>query len=361
MVIDDSDVTRQLIAEALIDEHDIEVVGLAPSGRIALDKIDYLHPDLVTLDLHAPDGDGDSTLESIRRGHPKIALILFASQADRESAATRDALGTAAHVFITKPTGIRSSDAAVRILRAELVPRIRDLCGRSPRSSLDASDTVEVARGSRRAIAPLTLSGGRIDAVVMAASTGGPQALGQVIPALSPDLPVPVLIVQHMPEDFTRLMADRLDAAGPLKVQEGVSGALVRPGEVWLAPGGYHMVLRRRGALVELQITDDPPVNSCRPAADLLFSSAADVYGPRVLGVVLTVMGSDGLRGSESLVEAGGLVVAQDESSSAVWGMPGEVARAGLAHAVVPIERMAAEITRRASTGRSLPRTGEPA
>jgi two-component system chemotaxis response regulator CheB len=200
-----------------------------------------------------------------------------------------------------------------------------------------------------------------VDAVVIAASTGGPQALSQLVPALRAELAVPVLIVQHMPEDFTRLLAERLDGAGALMVQEGVPGTLIRPGEVWLAPGGRHMVLHRGPAGVELQINDDPPENSCRPAADLLFRSAAEVYGRRVLGVVLTGMGSDGLRGSEVLVEAGGSLLAQDEASSAVWGMPGEVVRAGLAHAVLPLERMAAEITRRVGVGRSLPRTGETA
>lgn len=360
LVVDDSAMARGLVAESLANEEDIEVVGLAANGRIALDKIATLHPDVVTLDIEMPDLDGFRTLEVIRRRHPEVAVIVFSGLSAPEASAALGALALGTREYVAKPAGLGSTATAVQHARDELAPRIRELSARNRRLNSLVAGPNAASSGERRRISAKTA--GRVDAVVIAASTGGPNALHVVVPALPVNLPVPVLVVQHMPEDFTRLLAERLNASSSLKVKEAVSGAPIRPGEVWVAPGGRHMVIRRRFGGAELQLNDDPPENSCRPAADPLFRSAVSIYGSHVLGVVLTGMGSDGLRGSEAVIRAGGQVLAQDEASSAVWGMPGEVVRAGLAHAVLPIDRMATEITRRTAFGRSaVSRSGDPA
>jgi two-component system chemotaxis response regulator CheB len=193
---------------------------------------------------------------------------------------------------------------------------------------------------------------GIVSAVAIGVSTGGPNALNDVIPGLPASLPAPVLIVQHMPPVFTKILAERLDTRSALTVVEAADGDLVAPGGVWIAPGGQHMVLRREGGQVRIAITDDPPENSCRPAVDPLFRAAAEAYDGRVLAVVLTGMGQDGLRGTERLRDAGARVLAQDEATSVVWGMPGFVARNGLADDVLPLDEIGPEIVRLVTGGR---------
>jgi two-component system chemotaxis response regulator CheB len=184
--------------------------------------------------------------------------------------------------------------------------------------------------------------------VAIGVSTGGPNALAAMLPALPGDLPVPVVIVQHMPPMFTRLLAERLHAQSKLKVVEGQAGMALQAGTVYIAPGDFHMEVQASGASVLVRLVQTPPENSCRPAVDVLFRSVARAYGPRVLAIILTGMGQDGLRGCETIHEAGGRVVVQDEATSIVWGMPGFVARAGLAEKVLPLDTIAAEIVRRA-------------
>jgi two-component system chemotaxis response regulator CheB len=195
--------------------------------------------------------------------------------------------------------------------------------------------------------------------VAIGVSTGGPNALNDVIPDLPGDLAVPVLIVQHMPTLFTQILADRLNGRSALTVSEAADGDTVEPGGVWIAPGGHHMVVKREGQRVRITINDDPPENSCRPAVDPLLRSIVAVYGGRALGVIMTGMGQDGLRGIEQLREAGGPVLVQDEDTSVVWGMPGIVAREGLADEILPLPRIAPEIIRLVAGGR--PRAGAAA
>lgn len=197
-----------------------------------------------------------------------------------------------------------------------------------------------VARRAPRIPAPVGL-------VVIGISTGGPNALAQLLPQLPGGLRVPVVVVQHMPPTFTRMLADRLDAASTVRVAEAQGGEIARPGEVWIAQGGRHLLVERTKAGPKLLLNDDPPVQSCRPAADLLFASAAEAYGAATLAVVMTGMGHDGLEGAAFVAEAGGVVLAQDEPSSVVWGMPGAVSRAGLADELLPLDRIAREITQR--------------
>jgi len=183
--------------------------------------------------------------------------------------------------------------------------------------------------------------------VAIGVSTGGPTALGAIMPEFPADFPLPILIVQHMPPVFTRLLAERLQTTTKLKVEEAAEGAAVEPGKVLIAPGNYHMRVRKNGTKVTVTLDQEPPENSCRPAVDVLFRSVNEVYGPSTISVILTGMGYDGLRGAELLKASGGVVIAQDEASSVVWGMPGAVANAGLADAVVPLSGVVPEILRR--------------
>jgi two-component system, chemotaxis family, protein-glutamate methylesterase/glutaminase len=371
LVVDDAVVVRRLLSDVLGAEADIEVIGVAANGRIALQKIAQSTPDVVTLDVEMPDLDGVATLRRIRATWPTLPVIMFSTLTERGAAATLDALAAGASDYVTKPANVGSVTVAMARIREELVPKVRALAtsngvtGATPwrpttkgDSSIapPATPTVTGAANSaatKAAPAPATRgtglasSPGQPEIVAIGVSTGGPNALAALLPSLPADLPVPVAIVQHMPPLFTRLLAERLNAQSSLSVIEGQSGMVVKSGAVYIAPGDYHMELRRSGDTTIIGLIQTPAENSCRPAVDVLFRSVARVYGSRAVGVVLTGMGQDGLRGAEAICEAGGRVIAQDERTSVVWGMPGFVARAGLADKVLPLEDIAADIVRR--------------
>ena len=352
MVVDDAVVIRKILTDALAADPEIEVVGTAANGKIALGKLDALQPDLVTLDVEMPEMDGLTTLREIRKVRPKLPVIMFSTLTSRGGAATLDALAAGASDYVCKPANVGSVTTAIARIREELIPKIKALCNRT-------------APGPRVAAAPpppfaMPTAGRRpIEAVLIGISTGGPNALAEVLPALPADLPVPVLIVQHMPPVFTKLLAERLAAKCPLPVVEATAGEQVLPGRVYIAPGDFHMVVERSPAVAtagprrQVGLNQAPPENSCRPAVDVLFRSAAAVYGPGALAVVLTGMGSDGLHGCEAIRRAGGAVLAQDEATSTVWGMPGFVARAGLAEQLVPLGQVAAAIVARVTASRA--------
>lgn len=200
-------------------------------------------------------------------------------------------------------------------------------------------------------------SPGRVDVVAIGGSIGGPDALAVVLPELPADLPVPIVIVQHMPPMFTKLLAERLASKCQIRVDEAVPGAVLEPGHAWIAPGGFHMIVSRNGKVVRIRTHQEPPENSCRPAVDVLFRSVAEVYGGGALAVVLTGMGQDGLRGCKYMREVGAQILAQDQASSVVWGMPGFVANAGLADKILPLDQIGGEIMRRVKENRA--KTGD--
>jgi two-component system chemotaxis response regulator CheB len=351
LVVDDSVVIRRLITQALQAEADIEVVGTASNGKLALAKLEQLRPDLVTLDIEMPEMDGLATLPPLRASHPRLPVIMFSTLTERGAAATLEALSLGASDYVTKPSNTGSMDVALQRIRDDLAPKIRALVpgigpGRStavpvPAAPRAAAPTVVPTR-THTMPAPLP------QALVIGVSTGGPTALAELIPRLPADLGVPVLVCQHMPPVFTRLLAERLDAKSPLHVQEAADGDQLRPGGVWIAPGGLHMVVRRApGGTATVGTNSEPPENSCRPAVDPLLRSAVAAWGSGVLAVILTGMGQDGLRGCEAVAEAGGRILVQDEATSVVWGMPGYVAKAGLADRALPLDELAVEITRR--------------
>jgi two-component system chemotaxis response regulator CheB len=394
LVVDDAVVVRRMLTDVLSAEPDIEVSGVAANGKIALQKIAQSTPDVITLDVEMPELDGVATLRQIRLTWPKLPVIMFSTLTERGAAATLDALAAGASDYVTKPANVGSVTAALTKIREELVPKVRSLAeasgvaisrppdsgpssraggagdGRGPGAApgLGVKPAATSASGLRSALTPsVPLAArppGAIDKypeiIAIGTSTGGPNALAAVLPALPADLSVPVVIVQHMPPLFTRMLSERLNAQSSLTVVEAQAGMVVKPGSVYVAPGDFHMEVRRSGTLVMLGLVQTPPENSCRPAVDVLFRSVARIYGPRVLGVVLTGMGQDGLRGCESICEAGGRVIVQDEPSSVVWGMPGFVARAGLAEKVLPLEAIAVEIVRRTIVPRISPSASPP-
>ena len=341
LVVDDSVVIRKLLSDTLSGDPAFEVVGAASDGRIALSKIPLLRPDLITLDIEMPVMDGLQTLAAIRRLNPKLPVIMFSTLTDRGAAATLDALSLGASDYATKPSDTGSPAVAIERIRSELIPKIKALCG-------VATVSLSALARSRPALkARVRSSPPRIDVVAIGTSTGGPNALTVVLPRIPEDFPVPIVVVQHMPPIFTKLLAERLASRSAISVEEGRAGAVLAAGHAWIAPGNFHMKVMHAGVHRSLTINQAPPENSCRPAVDVLFRSVAAAYGANVLGVVMTGMGADGALGAQAIRDAGGEVFVQDETSSVVWGMPGVVYASGLADAVYPLEQMAAQITRR--------------
>lgn len=347
LIVDDAVVVRRLLAGAFANEADMEVAGTAPSGRIALEKIARLDPDVVILDVEMPDMDGLETLAAIRRTLPDLPVIMFSTLTRRGAAATMDALFLGASDYVAKPSKTSDPAAALECVTKALIPRIRTLSNRTFRAGPPGGQAPPSSAGC-----PI-VARRRVDVVAIGVSTGGPVALGEILTALPATFPVPILIVQHMPPVFTRLLAERLSSRSALEVREGADGDLLLPGRAFVAPGSMHMGVARTGAEVTLRLVADPPENSCRPAVDVLFRSVAQVYEGGALGLVLTGMGQDGLNGCMALREARGRVLVQDEATSIVWGMPGYVARAGLADAVLPLDRIGAELIRIVAEGRS--------
>ncbi|MEY5011367.1 MAG: hypothetical protein RLZZ253_2506 [Verrucomicrobiota bacterium] len=377
LIVDDSAVLRRLLSDLLAEDSQIEVVGLAGDGQTALTKIQQLKPDLVTLDMEMPVMDGLDTLRALRKIYPKLPVIMFSTLTERGSCATLDALALGASDYVTKPANVGSVMASMSKIREDLIPKIKALCLRNPVFALPvahpsappsttATTAAASALGSKSQPLPRSIfpkKAGQSHApeiLAVGVSTGGPNALAEFIPALGRNFPIPIVIVQHMPPLFTRLLAERIAAVSGINCREGVPGEILRPGDAWVAPGGFHMEVEPCLQGARLRMTEEPPENSCRPAVDVLFRSVSKVYGTGTLAVVLTGMGQDGLKGAEVIRNAGGSILAQDEASSVVWGMPGAVATAGLAEKVLPLSELASEVLSRVHPHLQIP-AGQPA
>jgi two-component system chemotaxis response regulator CheB len=346
-LVDDSAVVRRLVTKALNQDPDLEVVGTAADGQIALARLPELRPDVVLLDLEMPVMDGLQTLAALRRIHPRLPVIMFSRFTQRGVEATVHALTLGADDYVPKPgDGLDVS----RCIEDLLIPKIKLLGRRTGVPAKAGTPTVGVPP-SGGSLAKARVRPQHVEIVVVGASTGGPNALAELFTVFPPDWSVPIVTVQHMPPDFTARLAERLAEKSRLRVREGVTGEPVSAAQAWVAPGDYHLLVRREGQAVRLALNQESPVNSCRPSVDVLFRSAAEAYGRGVLAVVLTGMGQDGLRGCECVRGAGGQVLVQDEASSVVWSMPGAVAQAGLADQVLPLERLGPEIVRRVQRG----------
>ncbi|WP_435746878.1 protein-glutamate methylesterase/protein-glutamine glutaminase [Nocardioides sp. SYSU DS0663] len=349
LVVDDSVVIRRLVTDLLKADPEIEVVGTAVNGRAGVEKVALLQPDLVTMDIEMPEVDGIEAVRRIRATGNRVPIIMFSTLTERGAVATLDALAAGASDYVAKPANVGSVGRSMEQVRDALIPRIKSLVPhhRAPRPEAAARP----APAAREA-APVTLRparsapAGGYRLLLVGSSTGGPEALGTLLSALPP-LPVPVVIVQHMPPLFTRQLAARLDRNVAARVVEGQQGQALLPGTVTIAPGDHHLHVTSSSGRLVARLSQEPPENYCRPAVDVLFRSAVDTVGGAALAVVLTGMGSDGCRGAELLVEAGGSVVAQDQATSVVWGMPGAVAGAGLVEQLLPLPDIAPEIVRR--------------
>ena len=351
LVVDDAVVMRKLISEALTRDPLIEVVGVAANGKIALQRIPQLNPDAITLDVEMPEMDGVQTLKELRKTYPKLPVIMFSTLTSRGAAATLDALTAGATDYVTKPANVGNVTECIDRLHAELLPKIKVHC-RHINPVVLPPPVIPAAASASKPAMPRPAIRALVEAVCIGTSTGGPNALAEVFKTFPASFHLPVFIVQHMPPVFTAMLAERLNGRGSIKFHEGAEGMRVESGHAYVAPGGKHMEVRKMGLSKILHLQDEPPENSCRPAVDVLFRSVVAVYGANILGVVMTGMGQDGLRGCEIIRERGGQVVVQDEASSVVWGMPGYVAQAGYADAVVPLDQIAAEIVRRTPAGR---------
>jgi two-component system chemotaxis response regulator CheB len=333
LVVDDSLVMRSLLRMVLASEPAIELAGMAADGVSALEVIDRVKPDLILLDIEMPRMNGLEVLAELRARRNPAKVIMCSTLTRRGAVITIDALAQGATDYVTKPTAQHGAADAVATLARDLLPKIKALFADL---YLAVPHPMDVAQAR-----PVSI-------VVIGVSTGGPAALEALLPQLPSDFPVPVAVVQHMPQLFTALLAERLNRECSLSVREASQGARLEAGTVYIARGDWHLEFSRMafGNGYGLRLTQAMPEHFCRPSVDVLFRSAAEKYGERVLGVVLTGMGSDGFEGCKAIRNAGGRVLAQDRASSAVWGMPGVVAEAGLAHRVLPLKAIAAELMR---------------
>lgn len=349
LIVDDSVTVRRLLTDILSAEPDIEVVGAAASASLALTKLQQTTPDLVTLDIEMPGMNGLELLVEIRKNSPKLPVIMFSSFTQRGAATTLEALARGATDYVTKPSGAGSREAAVEQIKTQLIPKIRVLAlGGSTLGGVASARSVPKRNTSMAGTS-------RVDVLAIGCSTGGPNALAELFRQIPATFAVPVVVVQHMPPLFTRILAERLDGACALTFREACHGDVLAPGEVRIAPGDHHMRVVREGGVLTIALGKEPPENSCRPAVDVLFRSVADTFAERALALVLTGMGQDGLRGAEAIYARGGQILVQDEASSVVWGMPGFVAKAGLAHATLPLSEIPSELLRRTKRGSLLP------
>ena len=356
MLVDDAVVVRGLFARWVEAEPDLEVVATLRTGRDAVNQLERVDPDVVVLDVDMPELDGIAALPLLLEKKRDLVVIMASTLTRRNAEISLRALSLGAADYIPKPGSNREVSASTAF-RRDLIEKIRQLGLRAKR--LRHGIKARVSRPAKSApsivpateeIAPLRLRQMPLTpprVLVIGASTGGPQALNRLVVQIDTVIQrAPVLITQHMPPTFTAVLAEHLARVSKFPVREATDGEEVNAGAIYLAPGGKHMKVERRDGTAVIAIDDGPMVNFCKPAVDPLFASAAQVWGNKVLALVLTGMGSDGLAGAKEIVAAGGYVIAQDEETSVVWGMPGQVTNAGLCSAVLPLPEIGGRITR---------------
>lgn len=355
LVVDDSALYRKIVRDVLSGIPGVEVIGAAANGAIALSLIDTKKPDVITLDFEMPQLDGIGVLKKLAN-RPNAPLAIMVSAFTNSGAeATTLALQEGAFDFILKPS-TKSLDQSVAQLKRDIAPKLQACRARTASRTAKRVGSGPQTRTANRAKAapprpakPTSRRGSaavaqRRDIVAIAVSTGGPQALTRLLPKIPANFPCPIVMVQHMPPMFTASLAADLNKRCSLEVVEGSAGMKVQRGRIIIAPGGKQMRVVEKGAGPVIEITNDPPERNCKPAADYLFRSVASHYGAKTLGVVLTGMGDDGTGGAEAIKQQGGTILAQDEASCVVYGMPKAVADAGLVDHVAPLDAMASKM-----------------
>jgi two-component system chemotaxis response regulator CheB len=358
MIVDDALVVRGLFGRWVEAEPDLELVASLRTGREAVTQVERADPDVVVLDIDMPELDGIAALPLLLAKKPGFVVIMASTLTRRNAEISLKALSLGAADYIPKPAAASEVTGAVTF-RRDLIEKIRQLGLRSkrmrfvstraaaPQAKAEAKPRLAVLESHNPPIVLRAMPATPPCVLVIGASTGGPQALNTIVAQIAGVLErAPVLITQHMPPTFTAILAEHLAGLAKRPVREAVDGEDINAGTIYLAPGGKHLKVGRRDGIAVVAIDDGPPVNFCKPSVDPMFSSAAAVWGPKVLALVLTGMGADGLRGAQEIVAAGGSVIAQDEASSVVWGMPGQVANGGLCSAVLPLGEIAPQLKR---------------
>ncbi len=341
LIADDSSAVRGVLSKVIAADPGLELVGAASNGAIAVDKAARLDPDVIVLDIEMPVMTGLEAVVEIRKQLPRTPIIMFSTLTEHGADITLEALSKGASDYATKPSNTGTSMSAIDQIRQELVTKIVGFGSKKKPSGPPAAIAAPVVRKK---------ASGRIDALLIGSSTGGPAALEKVLTGIPRQLSVPILMVQHMPATFTGVLAARLDRCCAFPVVEAQDGMAVEAGTCYLAPGGRHMTLVGSALGAHVQLDDGPKVKSCRPSVDVLFDSAAGIYKGSLLATVLTGMGDDGLDSCRRLVDLGVEVIVQDEATSVVWGMPGAIAKAGLASECLPVDQVAGAIMNRFSS-----------
>ncbi len=366
MVVDDSVVIRGMISRWIDAEPDMKVAASLRTGLDAVNQIERIKPDVAVLDIEMPELDGISALPQLLAKKRDLIIIMASTLTRRNAEISFKALSLGASDYIPKPESTREA-AAAEIFHHDLIQKIRHLGAKARRTSVGSPPLAPVLDRVREPLAkpapslaaqtplmrrPFSMLAPRV--LLIGSSTGGPQALMNLVTEIGPVIDrFPVLITQHMPPTFTTILAEHLARSSRRPAHEAVDGEIIKPGRIYLAPGGRHMKVGRHGSEAHIVLDDGAPVNFCKPAVDPLFTSAIDVWQGGILSVILTGMGSDGMRGGKEIVAAGGSVIAQDEATSVVWGMPGAAANAGICAAVLPLNQIAPKLVRLFSGDRS--------
>src|SRR3979490_1822217 len=366
MVVDDSVVIRGLISRWIASEPDMVVAASLRTGLDAVNQVERIDPDVAVLDIEMPELDGISALPLLLAKKRNLIIIMASTLTRRNAEISFKALSLGASDYIPKPESTREP-AAAETFHHDLIQKIRSL-GAKVRRPIQLPSSPPLAPGLGRprepSSRPVTVAQPQLmrrafstqapRVLLIGSSTGGPQALMSLVTELGAVIDrFPVLITQHMPPTFTTILAEHLARSSQRPAREAIDGEIVKAGQIYLAPGGRHMRVARHGAEVVIALDDGPPGNFCKPAVDPLFTSAIDVWQGGIMSVILTGMGSDGMRGGKDIVAAGGSVIAQDEATSVVWGMPGAAANAGICSAGLPLNQIAPKLVRVFSGDRS--------
>lgn len=337
MLVDDSVIIRSLMSRMLKGVGDIDIVAMAGDGREAVDKARDTQPDIILTDLEMPVMDGLSAIPLILQACPHSKIILCSALSEQGADVTLRGLSLGASDFILKPSALTGDDNKENF-REGLLERIYTLaqrCASAPKIITKPATDFQLR--------PEQFSGRKPAVIAIGSSTGGPNALMDMFSRLKRPR-VPIVITQHMPKTFTKILAEQLTRSGTIPCYEGTEGMDVLPGHAYVAPGDYHMTIAKEGAHLRIRLNQNAPENFCRPAVDPMMRSLMHIFGGALLGVILTGMGSDGLIACRQLAAEGGIILAQDEASAAVWGMPGAVTRAGLCSMVAPVPELAGRI-----------------